>query len=53
MKILEQRVYRGPSILSLIHILFQADVGFVLVDEQGAERLLGGPLPPAWRQFCR
>jgi acyl-coenzyme A thioesterase PaaI-like protein len=33
--------------------VFQADVGFVLVDEQGAERLLGGPLPPAWRQFCR
>jgi len=33
--------------------VFRGDVGFVLVDEKGAERLLGGPLPPAWRTFCR
>ncbi len=32
---------------------FQADIGFVLVDEGGAEKLLGGPIPEAWRQFCR
>ncbi len=33
--------------------VFEADIGFVLMDEKGAERLLGGPIPPAWKQFCR
>jgi hypothetical protein len=33
--------------------VFDAHIGFVLVDETGAERLLGGPLPAAWRPFCR
>ena len=32
---------------------FEADIGFVLVDEKGAERVLGGPIPDAWKQFCR
>lgn len=32
---------------------FEADIGFVLVDEKGAEKLLGGPIPAAWRTFCR
>jgi acyl-coenzyme A thioesterase PaaI-like protein len=35
------------------HPVFHADIDFVLMDEKGAERLLGGPLPPAWRSFCR
>ena len=26
---------------------------FALVDEAGAERILGGPLPEAWKRFCR
>ncbi len=26
---------------------------FVVLDEKGAERLLGGPLPEAWRRFAR
>jgi hypothetical protein len=26
---------------------------FVVLDEQGAERLLGGPLPDAWKRFAR
>lgn len=34
-------------------LVFEADIGFVLLDEQGAERLLGAPLPEAWRPFCR
>jgi acyl-coenzyme A thioesterase PaaI-like protein len=34
-------------------LLLEADLVFVLMDEQGAERVLGGPLPPEWRQFCR
>jgi acyl-coenzyme A thioesterase PaaI-like protein len=34
-------------------LVFEADIDFVLVDERGAERLLGGPLPEAWRRFCR
>jgi acyl-coenzyme A thioesterase PaaI-like protein len=33
--------------------VFQAEIGFVLVDEKGAERLLEAPLPPAWKAFCR
>jgi acyl-coenzyme A thioesterase PaaI-like protein len=32
---------------------FEADIGFVLVDEKGAARVLGGPIPDAWKQFCR
>ena len=35
-----QRVYRGS-------------LRFVLLDQKGAERLLGGPLPEAWRRFSR
>ncbi len=34
-------------------VAFEAELGFVLVDASGAERLLGGPLPEAWRRFCR
>ncbi len=30
-----------------------ADIDFVLVDASGAARLLGRPLPDAWKQFCR
>ncbi len=26
---------------------------FVLLDEGGAERLLGGPIPESWKRFCR
>ena len=26
---------------------------FVVLDERGAERLLGGPLPDAWKRFAR
>ncbi len=34
-------------------VAFLGEFGFVLVDASGAERLLGGPLPEAWRRFCR
>jgi len=30
-----------------------AQVRFVLVDESGAERLLGGPVPDTWKRFSR
>jgi acyl-coenzyme A thioesterase PaaI-like protein len=33
--------------------VLDAELSFVLVDASGAERLLGGPLPDAWRSFCR
>jgi acyl-coenzyme A thioesterase PaaI-like protein len=33
--------------------VLDADIGFVLVDEKGAERVLGAPVPEAWKQFCR
>jgi len=29
------------------------DFTFVLLDTKGAEKLLGGPLPAAWRRFAR
>ena len=32
---------------------FGADIGFVMVDEQGAEKILGAPVPEAWKRFCR
>lgn len=32
---------------------FSGEFTFVLMDEQGAERLLGGPLPEAWKKFAR
>lgn len=32
---------------------YEGDLRFVLLDEKGAERLLGGPLPEAWRRFAR
>jgi uncharacterized protein (TIGR00369 family) len=29
------------------------EISFVLMDQTGAERMLGGPLPEAWKRFCR
>lgn len=34
-------------------VAFAGDFTFALLDEAGAERLLGGPLPEAWRRFAR
>ncbi len=33
--------------------VFEGEIAFVLVDASGAERLLGQPIPDAWRRFCR
>jgi len=32
---------------------FSAELRFVILDEKGAERLLGGPVPEAWKRFGR
>lgn len=32
---------------------FAASLRFMLVDEAGAEKLLGRPIPDAWRRFSR
>jgi uncharacterized protein (TIGR00369 family) len=32
---------------------FSGELTFALLDEAGAERLLGGPLPASWRRFAR
>jgi acyl-coenzyme A thioesterase PaaI-like protein len=32
---------------------FRGDFTFALLDASGAERLLGGPLPEAWKRFAR
>ena len=31
----------------------EGDLTFVVLDQPGAERLLGGPIPEAWQRFCR
>ena len=33
--------------------VLDAELGFVLVDASGAEKILGAPVPDAWRPFCR
>lgn len=33
--------------------VFTGEFRFVLLDRAGAERILGGPIPPAWEAFCR
>jgi acyl-coenzyme A thioesterase PaaI-like protein len=33
--------------------VFEGELAFVLLDKGGAEQLLGGELPEAWRRFCR
>lgn len=33
--------------------VFAATLKFAVLDQAGAERLLGGPLPESWRQFAR
>ena len=34
-------------------LAFEGEVTFVLLDQRGAEKLLGGPLPEAWKRFSR
>jgi acyl-coenzyme A thioesterase PaaI-like protein len=29
------------------------ELRFVILDKGGAEKMLGGPIPPAWERFCR
>jgi acyl-coenzyme A thioesterase PaaI-like protein len=32
---------------------YEGSFKFALMNEQGAERMLGGPVPPEWKQFLR
>jgi uncharacterized protein (TIGR00369 family) len=32
---------------------FTGSFRFVILDQSGAERMLGGPIPDAWKRFCR
>lgn len=32
---------------------FTGTFRFVILDQSGAERLMGGPIPDAWKRFCR
>ena len=34
-------------------LVFEGELTFVLLDASGAERLLGGPMPEAWKKFAR
>lgn len=33
--------------------VYTGELRFVLLDEKGAERMIGGPLPDAWKRFSR
>lgn len=48
------RVVRAQVVVSQAgEACFQGDFTFALLDQGGAEKLLGGPLPEAWLRFCR
>jgi len=32
---------------------FSSEMMFVILDEQGAEKMMGGPLPESWKKFLR
>lgn len=34
-------------------LAYTGDLRFVLLDQKGAERMLGGPLPESWKRFSR
>jgi acyl-coenzyme A thioesterase PaaI-like protein len=34
-------------------LCFEGELTFVLLDQTGAEKLLGGPLPESWKRFSR
>lgn len=34
-------------------LAYTSDLRFVLLDRRGAERMIGGPLPPEWEKFAR
>jgi acyl-coenzyme A thioesterase PaaI-like protein len=34
-------------------LTFEGELTFVLLDQSGAEKLLGGPLPESWKRFSR
>src|SRR5690606_4491308 len=34
-------------------VVYTGELRFVLLDEKGAERMIGGPLPEAWKRFSR
>ena len=40
-------------IMQNAHDAFTGKFKFVLVDQTAAERVLQGPLPEAWKQFCK
>lgn len=34
-------------------LAYDGELRFVLLDRAGAEKMIGGPLPPAWERFAR
>jgi hypothetical protein len=34
-------------------VCFEGEFRFLVMDEKGAERLLGGPLPERWKELAR
>jgi acyl-coenzyme A thioesterase PaaI-like protein len=48
------RVVRvGVRLLQASADVLTGEFVFALMDRSGAERVLGGPLPEAWKKFCR
>lgn len=46
-------VHVGVTLEQAGEAAFAGDFTFALVDEKAAEKMLGGPLPEAWRRFSR
>ena len=43
----------GVTMVQEAQTVFTGEFRFVILDEAGAEKLLGGPLPEAWKKFAR
>ncbi|MBX7117076.1 MAG: PaaI family thioesterase [Myxococcaceae bacterium] len=46
-------LYVDCELLQKEVLCFKGEFSFVVLDKQGAEKMLEGPLPPAWEKFCR
>lgn len=42
-----------PDASGADHAAFTGSFRFVILDQSGAERMLGRPIPDAWKRFCR
>lgn len=46
-------VYVECDLLQNDVLCFKGEFSFVVLDKQGAQKMLDGPLPKSWERFCR